>query len=340
MLRNILKSTLRLNEKRRGCSQAAKMVAERQTVLPTRFMTEDGEINEKAVLERIVSGPPDDSRVAQPSFNFAAYADKSDTLQQLVKLGVDLYRIEHQVKAVPFILTLKFDDIRQHIMFLKDVGLGKDEIANVITKNPFIFKEELDNLEVRVNYLEFKQFTKDMVTHILRSNPVWLSHSTQEIDRRLGFFQKTFSLKGDQVRALATKRSKLITYDLAKVKLNLFVMKEEMGFDVTEIRSIILKEPKIFTSGQNRLLKTFEYLHRTMKIPLDRIALTPEILTCRRNRLEPRHQFLVKLGRDQFDPKKPNYVALTTLVAEDDVTFATETAKSSTHEYNLFLKTF
>lgn len=76
-----------------------------------------------------------------------------------------------------------------------------------------------------------------------------------------------------------------------------------------------------------------------MGISLERLAETPSILTWRKRRLMERHMFLDKLGRAQYDPKKPNYVSLFALVTGDDATFATEIAKSSVHAYNAFLKT-
>lgn len=52
-----------------------------------------------------------------PSFNFAAYVNKSYTLQQLVKLGVNLHKFE-SMKGVPeAILQLDFDrDVQKYLL--------------------------------------------------------------------------------------------------------------------------------------------------------------------------------------------------------------------------------
>jgi hypothetical protein len=42
---------------------------------------------------------------------------------------------------------------------------------------------------------------------------------TKKIDQRLGHFQKTFKLTGDEVRNLAVKRPRLITYDFAHIQV-------------------------------------------------------------------------------------------------------------------------
>lgn len=51
-----------------------------------------------------------------PTFNFAAYVNRSDTLQQLVKLGVNLYELEKKKDVPELILRLSFEaDIKPYI---------------------------------------------------------------------------------------------------------------------------------------------------------------------------------------------------------------------------------
>lgn len=75
-----------------------------------------------------------------------------------------------------------------------------------------------------------------------------------------------------------------------------------------------------------------------MDIPHNRIVQECQVLSCRESRLKPRHLFLVKLGRGQYDPKMPNYISLKTLITGTDSFFSTEVAKSSVKAYNVFLK--
>lgn len=94
----------------------------------------------------------------------------------------------------------------------------------------------------------------------------------------------------------------------------------------------------ILFTGEDRILKAFEYVHKDMNISLERIVAEPELLTCRQKRIMERHSFLIKLGRAQYDPKKPNYVSLKSLVTGSDSNFCVEIAKSSVQAYNAFLK--
>lgn len=86
------------------------------------------------------------------------------------------------------------------------------------------------------------------------------------------------------------------------------------------------------------MLDTFTYLYQTMKIPLERIVQECGILTMRVSRIQPRHEFLVKIDKVQYNPKMPNYVSLMTLVNGTDVEFCTNVAKTSIQAYNTFLK--
>lgn len=203
---------------------------------------------QKSLTER-GSGTVDDefAPYLMPTFNLAAYANKSKTLQQFIKLGVDLHKIEKRKGLAQFFLQLEFEkDVQNHLLFLKDIGVSPDLFGEFITKNPLIFKEDLDNLQTRINYLEAKHFTKSMITRIVENNPFWLMFSTKRIDRRLGHYQKEFHLNGNQVRELSCKQPRLITYNMAHVIRSTFAVKEEMGFDRQEMRTLVLAKPRIF----------------------------------------------------------------------------------------------
>lgn len=183
----------------------------------------------------------------QPTFNLAAYANNSETLQQLIKLGVDLSRIERRKGLPQFILRLDFEkDIKNHMRFLHDIcGLPMEAFGSVLTKNPLIFKENLLDLETRVNYLKSKLFQPTEIARIAEVNPFWLMFRTQRIDKRLGYFQKKFELSGLQVRQLTVKQPRVITYHLESVERNAFSIREEFGFSTDETRLLVLQTPRI-----------------------------------------------------------------------------------------------
>lgn len=153
------------------------------TILDTRSIpsTDDLDSNIEERLSVLEECKEDISHVApylKPTFNFAAYVNKSETLQQLVKLGVNLHQIEKSkdTEVVPFILKLDFEnDIKNHIRFFHDHGVTLEDVANIFSRNPLILKERLEDLDVRINYLESKRFDKEMITRILIKNPFWLS---------------------------------------------------------------------------------------------------------------------------------------------------------------------
>lgn len=275
----------------------------------------------------------------RPTFNFAAYVNKSETLKQLVDLGVNLHKVEKKKAAPEFIMKLDFEkDIKPHLFFLHDLGVSSELLGDFITNNPYIFQVDLETLAVRVNYLQSKKFSESSITRIVTKNPYWLMFSTTRIDVRLGHFQSTFALTGDEIRLLATKQPKLITYNMEHLKLNTFSIKEEMGFDDEQIKSLLLSIPKFWMMSQESILSRFEYLHNTMKISHEQMLKMPKILFARKIRLEQRHLFLVKLGRAQYDPKKENYVSLDNLDSGSDSDFCANVAKSSVQAYNTFLK--
>lgn len=275
-----------------------------------------------------------------PLFNFAAYVNKSRTLQEFVKLGVNLHIIELTRGAQEIILKLDFErDVKKYLMFLHDVGVPADDLGSFITRNPFIFKQDLDDLQVRINYLECKAFTPENITRILTKNPRWLLYKTQNIDERLGYFQSKFHLAGSEVRHVAVRMPKIVTYKQRHIEENYFAVKEEMGFESKEVKELLLQKPKIYTLDRGKLVERFEYLHGAMGITHSQLVSQPGALLCRQSKLKERHEFLKSIGKDIYDPTKPGFISPLSLVSGTDQQFCAQVAKTSVAIYNRFLKT-
>lgn len=204
-----------------------------------------------------------------PTFSFAKYANKSRTIQELVKLGVELYKLESKEGMIKYILGLDFDrDVKPYIMFLHDCGVPPDHLGYFITKNPYIFKEDLDDLHTRIRYLRAHEFKIDMIKTIICKNPKWLLHSTTDIDGRLGYFQANFYLKGNEVRLFAVKGAKVVTYRMLHIMNNTFSIREEMEFDKIQVKQLLLKLPKLWIKSKcvmhgnivNTILKSVNHI--------------------------------------------------------------------------------
>lgn len=182
------------------------------------------------------------------TFNFAAYVNKSLELQELLKLGVDLSKVETRRGALELFLKLKLNDnIKPMVTFLtEEIGVSLSKIGYIFTKNPYIFLQDLDNMRIRINYLLSKAFTPENVATIVERNPYWLSLTTERIDEKLGYFQMKFKLHGKEVRTLAIKKPTLITFSMKKVEDVNFSFQEEMGLEKSEIKELLLAEPSLF----------------------------------------------------------------------------------------------
>ncbi|XP_015601062.1 transcription termination factor 3, mitochondrial [Cephus cinctus] len=275
-----------------------------------------------------------------PTFNFAAYADKSTTLQELIKLGVDLHKLDDKPMVQRFLLRLDFEkDMKPYIQFLHDCGVSADTIGKFLTINPMIFKEDMDNLHTRIRYLRAHNFNLSNVQRIVSTNPFWLMFNTKRMDTRLAFFQTQFSLTGPEVRTLTVRAPKLITFNLSNVKEAEFGIREEMGFNKDETKSIILMKPRLLMMSRERTVASFEYVHNVMGISHQILSQQPHILLCRKTRIEMRHKFLANLRRAQYDPEKPLYVSPKALVTGTDAEFCQDVAQVPVELFNTFQKT-
>jgi mTERF domain-containing protein len=294
---------------------------------------EDRELNFRRELWNV--GPGSIS-----SFNFSPYANDSVTIQKLVQLGVKIYKWERKYGIPEFILKLDFQrDIEHYLRFLVDVGVEPDNLGYHVTLNPHLLKESIENLNIRLDYLKSKNFSVEEIAQIINANPFWLSFSTRRIDRRLGYFQRTFELGGQQVRSLACKCPRLVTSNLGRTKDVTFKIKDCMGFEPKEIVTILLAHPEIWRIHPTKLWQRFDYLHNELKFSHEDLMHSPKLLLTALTTLGERVGFLQKLGRAQFNPEKPNFVSADNLIEGDDADFVVRIAKSSVVEFNEYLKT-
>lgn len=131
------------------------------------------------------------------SYNLAAYVTESETLSNLVKLGVDLSKVEKDVSTAEKVLKLNFEsNIKPVLLLLHGLGVNDEDIGKCITKAPGILLEPLDNINVRLNYFESKKFPKESIARIVVNQPVLVLTSTKQIDTQLGYLQRDFMLTG------------------------------------------------------------------------------------------------------------------------------------------------
>jgi len=213
----------------------------------------------------------------------------------------------------------------------------------VLTKNALLLEESSEDLNARVNYLHKMKFNRKQIKGVLTGNPYWLSYSMKEIDSRLGYLQKTFALVGNDVRRIATRIPRLVTWGgtPGQISLNLFALKETCGFTHAEIRSMFLNRPDvIMKEDDEELTCLFDVLHGEIGYSRQMLVRQPQVLAeADALEVKTRHLFLKAIGRAIYDPAKPLYISPTALATGGDLDFATAVAGTSMEAYNEFLKT-
>lgn len=149
--------------------------------------------------------------------------NSSETLKELIKLGVDLHQVEkHRHREIPsLILNLNFDkDVKPIIEFYNNLGVPIEELGSIFTKNPKLLTESPNSLQVRINYLKSKKFSDKAIARIVQKAPYWLTFQVREVDRRLGIIQRMFSLSGNEIRNVVLQCPKLVTLPIDKVQVS------------------------------------------------------------------------------------------------------------------------
>ncbi|KAL4629766.1 transcription termination factor 3, mitochondrial [Arapaima gigas] len=274
------------------------------------------------------------------SISLRDYVNQSETLQQLVLLGVNLWKLEQRPNVGSMLLRLDFQkDVKNRLLFLKDLGVEDSQLGPLITRNPFILTESLENLKARAEYLKSKKFSPQSIASMVSKAPYLLNFSIERLDNRLSFYQQTLGLSAEKTRNLIIRLPRLLCGSLEPVKENLKVCELEFGFHTNEIQQIVTTIPKVLTANKKKMTEIFDYVHNVMGIPHSLIAKSPQVLNSKMLRVKERHLFLQYLGRAQYDPTQPNYVSLDRLVSLPDSVFCSDVALASLKDFELFQKT-
>ncbi|XP_060753325.1 transcription termination factor 3, mitochondrial [Tachysurus vachellii] len=293
------------------------------------------EISDEDAIQIIV--PPN---LPDTTFTLRDYVDKSETLTNLVHLGVNLSKLEERPNVGSMLVRLNFqDDVVPRLLFLKDLGVQDVHLGPMLTKNPFLLTENMENLQNRVSYLKSKKFSSESVAEMVSKAPYLLNFSVKRLDNRLGFFQKQLGLSAHKTRDVVTRLPRLLCGSLEPVKENLKVCELEFGFRRNEIQHIVTVVPKVLTANKRKLTQIFDFVHNIMGVPHSLITKFPQVLNAKFLRVRERHFFLEYLGRAHYEPTHPNYISLERLVALPDEAFCSEVALASLDDFERFQKT-
>lgn len=316
----------------------AAPVTESQISLDLDAVAELSALEEISDEEAVSLSVP--SAMPPASTSLRDYVDQSETISKLVQLGVQLWKLEERPNVGSMLLRLNFStDVAPRLLFLKDIGVEDSRFGYIISHNPFILTESLENLHARVNYLKSKKFSAETVASMVSRAPYLLNFNVKRLDNRLGFYQQQLSLSASNVRNIVARLPRLLCCSLEPVKENLKVCEIELGFKENEIQHIVTAIPKVLTANKRKLTQTFDFLHNTMKVPHHLITKFPQVLNTKYLRIRERHLFLEYLGKAQYDPSQPNYIALDRLASLPDETFCTQLALATLEDFYLFQKT-
>jgi len=277
-------------------------------------------------------------RPLPPTFDVAAYANRSSTLQRLAVLGVQLSFLNKKLSWLGRLLKLDWD---QHIVpklrFLEQLGLDREQTAHLLTHNMPLIWQHTEVLEKRAQYLRDKAFEPEDLPVLFCACPKWLSESLESVDERLGFLQTHFSLSGDQVRAVVRSRPALVWHPQQWIRAIDVTLKDDGGFTPEQRQQLVVENPSVFMAEQETLSLRLRLLRDKMALEPHTIVASSELLTCKMHVIANRHFFLKSIGRAQYDPAQPLYVSLRLMAEVDDEQFATDLAESTVAEYDAFL---
>lgn len=144
---------------------------------------------------------------------------------------------------------------------------------------------------------------------------------------------------GNELRDVIISKPKLVTLPLKIVADVRFCLKDFLSFNDDQIKSFMIRFPKLFTKDFQLIETNYNYLTNVIKLNNEQISTYVPVLQTPLNLLRTRYAFLVSLNRIQFDVAKPNFISIKNMVDHDESKFLKKYAKATNEEYQNFLKT-
>ena len=279
----------------------------------------------------------------RPFYNLASIVNENVTLQRLIDLGTDLSAWEKN-GHIDIALLLDFKrDVIPRIYFLLDHGIHPDNLGYIFSQNPQLFQQNIEDLKARVNYLSWRNFNKDQIRGIIdKTSSAWLNEDVLTIDAKLGFIQKLFMLKYQEVVQVTSTCPQIVLWKGTPSQLenNNIALIDSMGFTKLELAKILKKSPEVLMAHDTDIIQDiFDVLHNDVGYSHELLVSMAETMNGDLYTIKTRLAFLRRLGRDKFDPTMPNYVSPKSLVLSSDKTFCQKVAKAPLDLYNKFVLT-
>lgn len=274
------------------------------------------------------------------SGNLAPYVYSSYTLSQMVRLGVDLSKLESVPGAANMLVKLDFhQSIEPVIWKLHGHGFSLEQIARLFTVFPKVLQLSSEEIDTRIGYFLQHNFVQADVVQMFFKHPTILELSPVDVDRQLASIQTVFQLSADELRKSVVAVPKLILHPLGKTKDIYVVLSKMMGFSNEAVRQMVCQNATLLVTERDRLAQNFMFMHSRLNLPLERIQQWSTVLSSAPHLLSQRATFLVRRGLFQSDPTKPLYTPLSEVVNGDDAQFCERFGLVDEDQYNVFLKT-
>lgn len=301
------------------------------------------------ILPNLVNTEP--LRFPARSASFVDYIDFSETLQSLLLLGVELYKIEQKYPdALQYIPMLDLrKDVKPRLEYLISQGVLREELGEMITNNPKILDPSQDLVQFKevFQYLRDMKFKEEELLSLVVRLPTILTIPVGDLDGILGFYQKLSTNRAERVikftnnelKSIIIRCPRLVTANLRSVYEQVRTLEVACGFTLREIRKLINGYPWILIRREKGIELLYKFYTREMKLTNEEISDFPGAFGTRIQLVYERHEYLKKLNKAQYKRDQPGYISLFALYTGADQDFCQNHQLGEVSDFWKFIKT-
>ncbi|KAI3382201.1 hypothetical protein SNEBB_004781 [Seison nebaliae] len=228
--------------------------------------------------------------------NIISYVDRSECLQNLLKLGIPIGKWNRKSNINNWILTIDWKkDVEPLLKYLiSQLNFTVIDCGRLLSKNIHIVRIPIYLIQNRINFLLSYGLCKEEISNSFKSAPYLLNFEVERLENRLNFYERAFDLTREETCLVIGKHAKLLTSKINDVVTVRYTMKYLMELKEDVMKSILLESPNVYLSDKDKMRKNLNYMENELGEDRDNLLIEcPQLLTVSFDKvIQPRISFL------------------------------------------------
>jgi len=238
------------------------------------------------------------------------------------------------VKSTPKMLLFSRERLLEDVAAFLDLGISIEQLGTAVCKFPTLLTIGKDKLHRAVAWLEHDLgLEREHTIRLLCRWPSLFAHNVEEnLVAKVEFLRTFYGLDKNQLARVLLKAPSVLGMSYERLEKFGTLLREEGGFDLMQIQSIVGRFPSVLTFSPLSLREKLHLLQTELNMTSQQIVTFPACFSYSMARVRLRTKFIRKVRKPSLRPPTANQV-----LSFSDKAFAEKVCGRNLAEYEAFV---